>query len=72
LIDILRALAGRRWCPWCLQWPSTLFDRLYNRLPSRLVILLMPYDRLVGHLGGGWHRAHHIPPVTPYGGTRIA
>jgi hypothetical protein len=59
--DILRALAGRRWCPWC-RMPVTLswFDRnVIDRLPRRLVAVTLPYDRLIGWIGGGWHRAHH-------------
>jgi hypothetical protein len=58
VISILKAVAGRRVCPWCEAKPATLYDSVYDRLPTRLNIWLWPYDRLVGRVGIRIHSRH--------------
>jgi hypothetical protein len=59
MLDILRLLAGPRFCPWCLPARETFGDRVTDRLPGRVVIALGRYDRLVGTIAIPLHARLH-------------
>jgi hypothetical protein len=64
VIDVIRALLGRRTCPWChcdsrgALDANTLYDQFIDLFP-RYPMFLIRYDAWAGRAGGGWHHNHH-------------
>lgn len=59
MTDLLRLLAGPRFCPWCNPGRYDFSDWIADHAPLWVIWLLMPYWRLVGSAGMPLHDRLH-------------
>jgi hypothetical protein len=67
VIEIIRLLAGPRFCPWCAPPRETFADWITDHLPVRVVAALSGYYALVGDVAVPLHQRLHEPDPQPGG-----
>lgn len=61
MIDVIKALMGNKYCPWCKEYP---FDKFYDRIIDNHRWIAQVDNFIfnkfpIWKLGEKWHKDHH-------------